>query len=94
MQYGYVCVSVESYRTSRETLTNPLLHIKCKYPITWLFILVAKPGCVSQSVGHPTHKSEVLGSIPSLATYFLPPSADSRGAVVTLLAKLCARSTG
>ena len=27
-------------------------------------------GCVAQSVGHLTHKSEVLGSIPGLATYF------------------------
>ena len=29
-----------------------------------------KPGCVGQSVGHLTRKSEVLGSIPGLATYF------------------------
>ena len=29
-----------------------------------------KPGCVAQSVGHLTRKSEVLGSIPGLATYF------------------------
>ena len=28
------------------------------------------PGCVAQSVGHLTPKSEVLGLIPSLATYF------------------------
>ena len=28
------------------------------------------PGCVAQSVGHLTRKSEVLGSIPGLATYF------------------------
>ena len=34
----------------------------------------------AQSVGHLTRKSEVLGSIPGLATYF---SADSRGAVVS-----------
>ena len=36
-------------------------------------------GRVAQSVGHLTHKSEVLGSIPGLATYF----ADSRGVVVS-----------
>ena len=30
----------------------------------------ALPGRVAQSVGHLTRKSEVLGSIPSLATYF------------------------
>ena len=29
-----------------------------------------KPGRVAQSVGHLTRKSEVLGSIPGLATYF------------------------
>ena len=28
------------------------------------------PGRVAQSVGHLIRKSEVLGSIPSLATYF------------------------
>ena len=28
------------------------------------------PGHVAQSVGHLTRKSEVLGSIPGLATYF------------------------
>ena len=36
-------------------------------------------GCVLQSVGHLTRKSEVLGSIPGLAF----PSSDSRGAVVS-----------
>ena len=29
-----------------------------------------KPGRVAQSVGHLTRKSEVLCSIPGLATYF------------------------
>ena len=29
-----------------------------------------EPGRVAQSVGHLSRKSEVLGSIPSLATYF------------------------
>ena len=41
------------------------------------------PGRVAQSVGHLTRKSEVLGSIPGLATNFVSPSADSRGAVVS-----------
>ena len=31
---------------------------------------VTQPGRVAQSVGHLTHKSGVLGSIPGLATYF------------------------
>ena len=35
----------------------------------------------SKVVGHLTCKSEVLGLIPGLATYFGSPSADSRGAV-------------
>ena len=34
------------------------------------FILLSPPGCVPQSVGHLTRKSEILGSIPGLATYF------------------------
>ena len=34
------------------------------------FFIWGEPGRVVQSVGHLTHKSEVLGSIPSLATYF------------------------
>ena len=41
------------------------------------------PGRVAQSVGHLTRKSEVLGSISGLATYFVSPSADSRRAVVS-----------
>ena len=40
-------------------------------------------GRIAQSVGHLTRKSEVLGLIPGLATYFHSPSADSRGAVVS-----------
>ena len=31
---------------------------------------IFKPGRVAQSVGHLIHKSELLGSIPGLATYF------------------------
>ena len=33
-----------------------------------------EPGSIAQSVGHLTRKSEVLGSIPGLATYFRCPS--------------------
>ena len=36
--------------------------------VTWLYLMV--PGREAQSVGHLTRKSEVLGSIPGLATYF------------------------
>ena len=38
---------------------------------TYLSTLTSSQGRVAQSVGHPTHKSGVLGSIPGLATYFL-----------------------
>ena len=48
-----------------------------------LIFSTKKQGRVAQSVGHVTRKSEVLGSIPGLATYFVSPSADSRGAVVS-----------
>ena len=33
-------------------------------------LLTLQAGGVAQSVGHLTRKSEVLGSIPGLATYF------------------------
>ena len=40
-------------------------------------------GHIGQLVGHLTRKSEVLGLIPGLATYFCFSSADSRGAVAS-----------
>ena len=53
-----------------------------------------KPGRVAQSVGHPTHKSGVLGSIPGLATYFRFSFRFFKKGSCQLLAKVCARSTG
>ena len=44
-------------------------------------------GRVAQSVGHLTRESEVLGPIPGLATYFVSPSAGTRGAVVSYTRK-------
>ena len=52
------------------------------------------PGCVAQSVGHLTHKSGVLGSIPGLATYFRFSFRFFKKGICLLLAKVCARSTG
>ena len=52
------------------------------------------PGRVAQSVGHLTRKSEVLGSIPGLATYFCFSFRFSKKGSCHLLAKVCARSTG
>ena len=53
-----------------------------------------KPGRVAQSVGHLTHKSGVLGSIPGLATYFRFSFRFFKKGSCQLLAKVCARSTG
>ena len=53
----------------------------------------SEPGPVAQSVGHLTSKSGVLGSIPSLATYFRFSRFFKKGSC-QLLAKVCARSTG
>ena len=58
-------------------------------------VLVNRLGGLSlRSTTDTTRKSEVQGKIPGLATYLNFSSADSRMAVVKLLAKVCARSTG
>ena len=56
--------------------------------------LTIKPGRVAQSVGHLTRESGVLGSIPSLATYFRFSFRFFKKGSCQLLAKVCARSTG
>ena len=48
------------------------------------------PGGIAQSVGHLTRKSEVLGSIPSLATYFRFSFRWIKRGSCQLLAKVCA----
>ena len=48
------------------------------------------PGRVAQSVGHPTHKSGVLGLIPGLATYFRFSFRFFKKGSCQLLAKVCA----
>ena len=50
----------------------------------------AVPGRVAQSVGHVTRKSEVLGSIPGLATYFRFSFRFFKKGSCQLLAKVCA----
>ena len=55
---------------------------------------IIAPGRAAQSVGHPTRKSEVLGSIPGLATYFRFSFRFFKKGSCQLLAKVCARSTG
>ena len=49
------------------------------------------PGRVAQSVGHPTRKSGVLGSIPGLATYFRFSFRFFKKCSCQLLAKVCAQ---
>ena len=51
------------------------------------------PGRVAQLVGHLTRKSEVLGSIPGLATYFRFYFRFLKNGSCQLLAKVCAPST-
>ena len=51
-------------------------------------------GLVAQSVGLLTHKSGVLGSKPSLATYFRFSFPFFKKGSCQLLAKVCAQSTG
>ena len=59
-----------------------------------ILISMLPPGRVAQSVGHLTHKSGVLGSIPGLATYFRFSFRFFKKGSCQLLAKVCARSTG
>ena len=63
-------------------------------PTPMKLILVILPGRVAPSVGHLTHKSGVLGSIPGLATYFRFFFRFLKKGSCQLLAKVCARSTG
>ena len=51
-------------------------------------------GRVAQSVGHLTCKSEVLGSIPGLATCFRFSFRLFKRGSCQLMAKVCAQSTG
>ena len=60
----------------------------------WDHSLSYKPGHVAQSVGHLTHKSGVLGSIPGLATYFRFSFRFFKKGSCQLLANVCAQSTG
>ena len=75
---------------------------RCGWGVVWTFFLssiislffLPQPGRVAQSVGHLTHKSGVLGSIPGLATYFRFSFRFFKKGSCQVLAKVCARSTG
>ena len=70
------------------------LKVKIKDTVKMWYLPQSVPGRVAQSVGHPTHKSGVLGSIPGLATYFRFSFRFFKKGSCQLLAKVCARSTG
>ena len=59
-----------------------------------VYQFMVQPGRVAQSVRHLTRKSEVLGSIPGLATYFRFSFCLFKRGSYQLLVKVCARSTG
>ena len=65
-------------------------HVQEEYPVETGLVV---PGPVAQSVGHLTRKSEVLGLIPGLATYFRFSFRWFERGICQLLAKVCARST-
>ena len=67
---------------------------ECGWGLFGHFYSHLSPGRVAQSVGHLTHKSGVLGSIPGLATYFRFSFRFFKKGSCQLLAKVCARSTG
>ena len=62
--------------------------------VMWKNTVSMEPGRVAQSVGHLTHKSGVLGSIPGLATYFRFSFRFFKKGSCQLLAKVCARNIG
>ena len=57
-------------------------------------LLSSRATYIAQSVGHLTLKSEVLGLIPGLATYFCFSFHWFKRGSCLLLAKVCTRSAG
>ena len=84
---------MENSRIELKGIVLPISSNQIKVTFT-IIITFNSPGRVAQSVGHPTHKSGVLGSIPGLATYFRFSFRFFKKGSCQLLAKVCARSTG
>ena len=87
------------FRSARGLLKSfAMADVFCDILLTFLHVIgvlrLHYPGRVAQSVGHPTRKSGVLGSIPGLATYFCFSFRFFKKGSCQLLAKVCARSTG
>ena len=91
LYYVVISQGLKDFRYSFDVLARKNLHL-----MFWLGRIFRnyKPGRVAQSVGHLTHKSGVLGSIPGLATYFRFSFRFFKKGSCQLLAKVCARSTG
>ena len=83
--YGKVHVVQPTIDISKSKLISNYRYFKVNF---------LGPENVVQSVGHLTRKSEVLGSIPGLATYFRFSFRFFKRGSCQLLAKVCARSTG
>ena len=80
-------------RREKNVQTTPICTC-CKHITVGCCPTNIQLGCVAQSVGHPTCKSGVLGSIPGLATYFRFSFHFFKKGRCQLLVKVCARSTG
>ena len=82
--------------TTEYVQRSDIGKIRTSHQLVQFFFLSIKllHARVAQSVGHPTRKSGVLGSIPGLATYFRFSFRFFKKGSCQLLAKVCARSTG
>ena len=73
---------------------DEVAHTEPPYLDLLLLLCCCFTSTVTQSIGHLTRKSGVLGSIPGLATYFRFSFRFFKKGSCQLLAKVCARSTG
>ena len=72
--------------TMKKRINLKVGHVGSK---TRSLSLILEPGRVAQSVGHWTRKSGVLGSIPSLATYFRFSSLFQEGQLSVTGESMC-----
>ena len=79
---------------TRKLLKDTHTQRKDKNYIPHGILHMPGPGPVAQSVGHPTRKSGVLGSIPSLATYFCFSLRFFKKGSCQLLTKVCVNRLG
>ena len=101
---SWYCTNCKADRglCSRVVMGAQCIHKECSFiseddnenMLTTMCTRICRPGRVAQSVGHLTHKSGILGSIPRLATYFRFSFRFFKKGSCQLLAKVCARSTG